>query len=202
MLLQTNSYIVPRDKRSEHARVLRRFRQVLLRLGCDHFEVYEQVGANWNTGETTGRFVQILRFRDRKHQLDVQAAERADATAQTVVQEFCDLINFSYQQQQGLFAVGYYTSFLKMPPQRTTTVRSSEVVEGEPAAESEAITPLAEPGVVNDGSSQDQGVSVEGAEADDLDTPMSAEELRAAEQAVEGTLEDPDDSPDPSKPQM
>jgi hypothetical protein len=31
------------------------------------------------------------------------------------------LINFPYQQQQGLFAVGYYTSFLRMPPARTAT---------------------------------------------------------------------------------
>src|SRR5271155_5196549 len=121
MLLQTNSYIVPKDKRAEHARILRRFRQTLLRLGCDHFEVYEQVGANWNTGETTGRFVQIMRFRDRKHQMTVQTAERADPQAQQVVREFTELINFPYQQQQGLFAVGYYTSFLRMPPQRTVS---------------------------------------------------------------------------------
>jgi hypothetical protein len=134
MLLQTNSYIVPRDKRMEHARLLRRFRQTLLRLGCDHFEVYEQVGANWNTGETTGRFVQIMRFRDRKHQLSVQGAERTDPVAQALVREFCELINFTYQQQQGLFAVGFYTSFLRMPPQRTT---SAEAVEGEVEGESE-----------------------------------------------------------------
>ena len=33
MLLQTNSYIVPKDKRSEHSRLIRRFRQTLGRLG-------------------------------------------------------------------------------------------------------------------------------------------------------------------------
>src|SRR5271154_3749743 len=69
MLLQTTSYIVPKDKRVEHARLLRRFRQILMRLGCEFFEVYEQVGANWNPNQTTGRFVQILFFRDRKHYL-------------------------------------------------------------------------------------------------------------------------------------
>jgi hypothetical protein len=115
MLLQTNSYVVPRDKRMEHARILRRFRQTLLRLGCDHFEVYEQVGANWAPGETSGRYVQIMRFRDRKHQLAVQAAERSDPSAQALLREFCELINLPYQQQQGLFAVGFYTSFLRMP---------------------------------------------------------------------------------------
>src|SRR5438046_6357673 len=112
MLLQTNSYIVPKDKRAEHARVLRRFRQTLARLGCEHFECYEQVGNNWSNGETTGRYVQIMRFRDRKHQLAVQAAERNDPTAQAVIAEFCQLINYPYQQQQGLFAVGFYTGVL------------------------------------------------------------------------------------------
>jgi hypothetical protein len=111
MLLQTNSYIVPKDKRTEHARLVARFRQVLARLGCDHFEAYEQVGANWS-GETTGRFVQIMRFRDRKHQQAVQAAERSDPAAQALIKDFCQLINFPYQQQQGLFAVGFYTSLL------------------------------------------------------------------------------------------
>ena len=115
MLLQTNSYIVPRDKRVEHARLLRRFRQTLLRLGCDHFEVYEQTGANWSSGDNSGRFVQIMRFRDRKHQLSVQNAERAAPSAQALLKEVCDLINLPYQQQQGLFAVGFYTSFLRMP---------------------------------------------------------------------------------------
>src|SRR2546430_741566 len=112
MLLQTNSYIVPKEKRAEHARLMRRFRQVLAKLGCDLFEVYEQTGANW-TGEPAGqnrRYVQILRFRDRKHQISVQNAERADPAAQALIAEFCALVNFQYQQQQGIFAVGFYGS--------------------------------------------------------------------------------------------
>ena len=119
MLLQTNSYIVPKDKRSEHARLLRKFRQTLARLGCDQFEVYEQVGANWAAGDATGRFVQIMRFRDRKHQQDVQAGERQDPVAQQLIQEFCALINFPYQQQQGLFAVGFYASSVPIAPPAT-----------------------------------------------------------------------------------
>jgi hypothetical protein len=123
MLLQTNSYIVPKDKRSEHTRLLRKFRQTLARLGCDQFEVYEQVAANWAGGETTGRFVQIMKFRDRKHQQELQAAEKSDAAAQQLIAEFCALINFPYQQQQGLFAVGFYTSAMPVsgsvkPPPR------------------------------------------------------------------------------------
>ncbi len=131
MLLQTNSYIVPKDKRAEHARMVRRFRQTLLRLGCDHFEVYEQVGSNWSNSESTGRYVQILRFTDRKHQLSVQSAERSDPTAQAVIAEFCDLINFPYQQQQGLFAVGFYTSVLPVAPRSGTRAELEQTVEHE-----------------------------------------------------------------------
>src|SRR5918997_4818653 len=116
MLLQTNSYVVPKEKRAEHARLVRRFRQTLSRLGCDHFEVYEQVGANWSGSEATGRYVHIMRFRDRKHQLAVQQAERTDPGAQALINEFCELINFPYQQQHGLFAVGFYASVLPDAP--------------------------------------------------------------------------------------
>jgi hypothetical protein len=110
MLLQTNSYIVPKEKRSEHTRLMRRFRHALGQLGCDMFEVYEQAGANWNGADTTGRYVQIMRFRDRKHQIAVQNAEKTDPQAQALIAEFCELVNFQYQQQQGFFAVGFYHS--------------------------------------------------------------------------------------------
>lgn len=150
MLLQTNSYIVPKEKRTEHARLLRRFRQLLERLGCDHFEVYEQVGSNWSGGETTGRFVQIMRFRDRKQQLAIQAAERSDPHAQQLIQEFCQLINFPYQQQQGLFAVGFYTSVLPVAHrQRQAEIEEAPSEDAEPAppaaAVPENLTPEAQP---------------------------------------------------------
>jgi hypothetical protein len=126
MLLQTNSYLVPREKRVEHSRLLARFRQTLARLGCTHFEAYEQVGSNWSPTESTGRFVQIMRFRDRKHQLAVQAAERNDPSAQALIREFCELINFSYQQQQGLFAVGFYSGAIPM------TAKATEITDSAP----------------------------------------------------------------------
>ncbi len=141
MLLQTNSYIVPRDKRAEHQRLIRRFRQTLKRLGCDHFEVYEQVGPNWSNSESSGRYVQILRFVDRKHQLSVQQAERADPTAQAVIADFCDLINFPYQQQQGLFAVGFYTSVLPVAPKRGVGGELISTVEHEVVDEPEVEEP-------------------------------------------------------------
>ncbi|HSU66562.1 MAG TPA: hypothetical protein VLJ39_06810 [Tepidisphaeraceae bacterium] len=112
MLLQTNSYIVPKEQYAAHARLLTEFRQTLARLGCDDVEVYEQVGANWDTTQSTGRFVQILRFRDRTHQLAVQEAERRDREAQARITEFCELINFPYQQEHGFFTVGFYTDAL------------------------------------------------------------------------------------------
>jgi hypothetical protein len=110
MLLQTNSYFVPKEKRAEHARLLVRFKHALARIGCDHFEAYEQVPAHWAGGESMGRFVQIMRFRDRKHQQQVQAAERTDQGAQALIREFCDLIDLPRQQQQGTFAAGFYMS--------------------------------------------------------------------------------------------
>jgi hypothetical protein len=141
MLLQTNSYIVPKDKRAEHSRIIRRFRQVLLRLGCDHFEVYEQVGSNWSNSESAGRYVQILRFVDRKHQLSVQSAERTDPSAQAVIADFCELINFPYQQQQGLFAVGFYTSVLPIAPKRGARGELISTVEHEVINDPEAEMP-------------------------------------------------------------
>jgi len=139
MLLQTNSYIVPKDKRTEHARLILRFKQTLARLGCDHFEAYEQVGANWSPTEATGRFVQIMRFRDRKHQQQIQAAERTDPGAQQLIKEFCELINFPYQQQQGLFAVGFYSSILPSsvprippPPPQPHAMESSPPAQSAP----------------------------------------------------------------------
>jgi hypothetical protein len=153
MLLQTNSYIVPRDKRMEHARLLRKFRQTLIRLGCDHFEVFEQVGQNWNSQDTTGRFVQLMKFRDRRHQLEVQAAERSDPTAQALIREFCELVNFPYQQQEGLFAVGYYVGFMRTPP---TTQLAAPAAEA-PAAESAAVEiPVQEEVVIQDESPPDE----------------------------------------------
>jgi hypothetical protein len=189
MLMQTNSYIVPKDKRAEHERLLRRFRQTLLRLGCDHFEVYEQVGANWNTGENTGRFVQIMRFRDRKHQLAVQAAERTDPSAQALVNEFCDLINFSYQVQQGLFAVRFYSSFLKAPTQRTISAQSSEI-EGTALAPvdveaGDAIVQVVQP----DGGDAPMSIVSTPAEGEargteGSDEPLTPEEIRQAQRAM------------------
>lgn len=112
MLLQTNSYIVPKEKLAEHTRLMRRFRQTMTKLGCDSFDVFEQVGPGWSPLKTGGRFIQMIRFRDRKHHQQVQLAERGDSAAQQLIKDFCDLIDFPYQQEQGLFASGFYTAVL------------------------------------------------------------------------------------------
>jgi hypothetical protein len=142
MLLQTNSYIVPQEKRAEHARLMRRFRQVLTKVGCDNFEVYEQVGANWGNAPTTGRFVQIMRFRDRRHQVAVQNAERTDPAAQQLIAEFCELINYPYQQQQQQFAVGFYASALPIAPLRGPHVEDATAAEGEEPSPLESEAPV------------------------------------------------------------
>ena len=170
MLLQTNSYIVPKEKRAEHARLLRRFRQTLQRLGCDHFEVYEQVGANWNTGETSGRFVQILRFNDRKHYLAVQAAELNDPQAQKVIADFQELINFPYQRDQGLFFSGFYTSFMRMPPQRT--ISAGEVAEEVVDMNAEMSSPDSNGGAKPGWKSEDQGEALPSQSADTSDAKV------------------------------
>jgi hypothetical protein len=173
MLLQTNSYVVPKDKRSEHSRLLRKFRQTLSRIGCDHFEVYEQVGANWSNGETTGRFVQIMRFRDRKHQVAVQSAERTDPAAQQLIQEFCQLINFPYQQQQGLFAVGFYTSALPVAPARSDAAEYSQA-EGQLSGEPEADPVADETHAANGESGENDSADPLRTESD-TETPVAHE---------------------------
>ncbi len=172
MLLQTNSYIVPQDKRAEHARLMRRFRHALHQVGCDNFEVYEQVGANWGGNTTTGRFVQIMRFRDRRHQQAVQAAERNDAAAQQLIAEFCELINYPQQQQQQQFVVGFYASALPVAP----ALHRSE--EEAPAADDS----LAEVTVSDTESAPSAEVAESSDElhAVDLDEPPAEEEAAAS----------------------
>jgi hypothetical protein len=186
MLLQTNSYIVPKEKRAEHSRLIRRFRQTLLRLGCDHFEVYEQVGSNWSNSESAGRYVQILRFLDRKHQLAVQSAERTDPTAQAVIADFCDLINFPYQQQQGLFAVGFYTSVLPVAPKRGTRGELVSTVEHEVIDDPEAEKPY--PGS-SDGPPLEEAAMAENTEH--AAEPMIEEPAGESEHAFHEPLEEP-----------
>jgi hypothetical protein len=206
MLLQTNSYIVPKEKRSEHARLMRRFRQVLHDLGCDNFEIYEQVGANWSNSQTTGRFVQIMRFRDRKHQLSVQNAERTDPAAQQLIAEFCELVNYPYQQQQGQFAIGFYSSILPLAPARGGPEESAEAEPpsldaqeppaedgAEPAAQAEQI-PEESPGLIAEGAAAAEAdapphLSLAGSETPDpLDGPMD-DLVVAEEAAAEDTVE-------------
>lgn len=124
MLLQTNSYLVPKDRRAEHERLVRRIRQAMLRLGCDSFEVYEQVGHNWTPlkrSERHDRFIQLMRFRDRRHHQEVQAAERTDPPAQQLLRDFCALINLPQQQEANSFAIGFYSGVVsslspELPP--------------------------------------------------------------------------------------
>lgn len=174
MLLQTNSYIVPRDKRAEHERLVRRFRQAFARLGCEQFEVFEQVGANWSNSEPTGRFVQLMHFRDRRHQQAVQEAERKDPGAQALIQEFCRLINFPYQQQQGLFAVGYYAAMLgaASPPRY-----GRRVVDARGANEGQGASEANGDGEEHaEGGDDPDAVALEGLSSADVEETVSTDE--------------------------
>jgi hypothetical protein len=179
MLLQTNSYVVPKEKRAEHARLMRRFRQVLNRLGCDSFEVYEQVGANWSNTQTSGRFVQIMRFRDRKHQLAVQGAERSDPAAQELIAEFVELVNYPLQQQQGQFAVGFYNSVLPVSIVRTPQ-RPGEVDAGHGEPNPDPAAPV-DPAAADFGSALVTTQAFDAAAvADTSAPPLSEAEAEAA----------------------
>lgn len=123
MLLQTNSYFVPKDKRTEHARLMHRFRALMARLGCDQFDVCEQSGPDWNS-ERGGRFVQLMKFRDSAHQKSVRDAEQSDVGAQDLVREFCELVDYALQQQQGMATTAFYRGIFSNPTSASAT-RSS-----------------------------------------------------------------------------
>jgi hypothetical protein len=129
MLLQTNSYFVPKDKQAEHARLMRRFKQTLKRLGCDDFEVHEQLGEHWSAEGATDRFIQIMRFRDRMHHQIVQTAERSDQTAQELIREFCEMVDFQAQVEQGAFVVEFYGSLIPAPTARASGEAAQEMTE-------------------------------------------------------------------------
>lgn len=144
MLLLTYSYVVPKDKRTEHARLLHRLRQVMARLGLDHFEAYEQVGKHWAGGDGGGRVVQILRFRDKAHFAAIQAAEKTDPSAQQLIAEFCELINLPYQQQTGIFADGYYSSVIATASARPISLTAAGQEPSPLTPEPADTVPLAE----------------------------------------------------------
>jgi hypothetical protein len=198
MLLQTNSYIVPKEKRAAHASLLARFRETLARLGSDVFEIYEQVGTDWDTSQTSGRFVQIMRFRDREHQLAVQAAERTDREAQLLIAEFCELINFPYQEEHGFFAVGFYTNILSESNEGDGgAVDEPEVEDAPPGSEVEGDSELSESPMrlaSADSDADDSGIGRvldAGLSGDELDVPLPAELFEEGEEMLAPESMDP-----------
>jgi hypothetical protein len=119
-----------------------------------------------------------MRFRDRRHQLAVQAAERNDPSAQALIAEFCELINFPYQQQQGLFAVGFYSSVLPVAPARAHEAEQLPEDEGAGGA------PIA-PMMAEAAAATYQPVSFD-AEAEPAEEPHHYEPAAAAEAPAAG----------------
>ena len=132
MLLQTNSYVVPKDKRQEHERLIRRIRQALGRIGCDHFEVYEQVGGNWAPIKGGGRFIQVMRFRDRQHHHEIQELEKNDPSIQQLISDFMQLIDLPSQQEEGLFAMGHYASMSGGAAHESTSMERASMPMSQP----------------------------------------------------------------------
>jgi hypothetical protein len=131
VLLQTHGYLVPAEHRAAHARLVRRFRAAMKRLGCDRFEAYEQVGSDWAGDASAGRFVQMMVFRDRAHQKQIQQAERDDPEAQQIIAEFVELIDLPKQQDDRTFVTGYYQEVLGEPPTPPKPAGDDDVIEGE-----------------------------------------------------------------------
>lgn len=110
MLLQTHAYVVPRDRRDQHARLMRRLQDAMRRIGAS-FEVFEQVGPGFAASdEGSGRYVQVMRFRDRRHLQAVQTAEKTDPAVQALIIEFCSLVDYQGQLATGTFMPGYYAA--------------------------------------------------------------------------------------------
>ena len=90
-----------------------------------------------------------MRFRDREHQLAVQAAENSDRDAQLLIAEFCELINFPYQQEHGFFAVGFYTNILIADASPEPAIDNGQIAESGTdylnLDSDESITPQAPP---------------------------------------------------------
>lgn len=80
------------------------------RIGAN-VEVYEQVGPAFSPAEeATGRYVQVIRFRDRRHLVAVQAAEKSDPVLQSIIAEFVVLVDLAGQQAAGTYLPGYYSA--------------------------------------------------------------------------------------------
>ncbi len=192
MLLQTNSYTVPRERRAEHARLMKRFKKSLARLGCDHFEVYEQVGTNWNNSKATGRFVQIMRFRDRAHYESIQESERTDINSQQLIQEFCELVDFEHQKDHGHYATGFYSSAI---PSAATRAPNAIGRRGRDLAQAQEVEE--EP---VDGEAMELQAPSNGDEhwaADDAGEDGEADETASAEDLVVDEVEQAIDEEEP-----
>jgi hypothetical protein len=121
-----------------------------------------------------------MRFRDRRHQQAVQAAERVDPGAQALIAEFCALINFPYQQQQGLFAVGFYTSVLPVAPPKSPP---AEAPPSDPTEDDASAAAVAATG------------AVAGAVVEPVEEQQSEEEAAPLQEDAGGTVEDDESFP-------
>ncbi len=138
MLLQTNSYLVPRDRLRAHDLLMSRFRQCFERMGLpsSDFDVFRQAGEGFTSDRTTPgvRCVQMMRFRDRDHFNTVRQTEEGDAEAKRLVDELCRLVDLPAQQRTGHFGGAFYTA---APLEQSTTLAPAKPAHTDGSQEAE-----------------------------------------------------------------
>ncbi|MEL7239272.1 MAG: hypothetical protein AAGK78_10450, partial [Planctomycetota bacterium] len=148
MLLQTNSYIVRSEQRADHARLMRQFRACFRRLGAE-FEVYEQDErrpSGQPSKQQGGRFVQVMRFRDRAHHRQHANVESQDQIAQDLVAAFCKLVDLPYQQEQGLFTSSVLTTCLPCSEEDAGPGNANDASATPPTTDNQKGSPTGAPG--------------------------------------------------------
>ena len=110
--------------------------------------MYEQVGANWGGATPPAASCRSCVSAIAAISSAVQNAERNDPAAQQLIAEFCELINYPYQQQQQQFVVGFYASALPIAPLRGPHVDESAPAEGEEPAPAEGEAPATDAAAV------------------------------------------------------
>ena len=116
MLLQTNSYLVPRDRLAAHDELMARFRRCFERLGvrAGQFEVYRQTSDDFAEDRSIPavRCVQMMRFATTDEHEQVRNREFDDPEAQSLIIELSRLVDLPAQQRSGHFGGGFYSDRL------------------------------------------------------------------------------------------
>ncbi|MEM7808642.1 MAG: hypothetical protein AAF561_11060 [Planctomycetota bacterium] len=136
MLLQTNSYLVPRHRLREHDDLMRQFVACFRRLGVADgaFEVFQSLDHEYrqHDNQPHQRITQILRFRDHDQQQAVHRAEASDPEAAELVEKLRRLVDLDEQAARKQFTSNYYGQIiLTGSPQASAPANDDEIPVGE-----------------------------------------------------------------------